>query len=67
MEDKKPNVGVAVGMSQNGTVLLTFVTGGGTPNVAMSPDGARSLATSLMIFADLQEPEYLRHAGRENE
>lgn len=65
MESEKPNIGVAVGAAQDRTVLLVFARGDGCSSVAMPPDVARSLATSLMIFADIQEPKSATLAQQE--
>jgi len=56
MMEQEAKYGASVGVAQGPFVLLAVHTGEAVTSVGLTPDAARALATSLMIFADLQEP-----------
>ncbi len=56
MEDDIPKTGACVGVCQGPLVLLSVYGRETVASVGLTPDAARALAMSLIIFADLQEP-----------
>lgn len=56
MMEQEAKYGASVGVAQGRFVLLAVHTREDVTSVGLTPDAARALATSLMTFADLQEP-----------
>jgi len=67
MKDNESETGASVGVCQGSLVLLSVHTRDALASVGLTPDAARALATSLIIFADLQEPIHAAASKQEKE